>query len=96
MRHHPAASARTREGPTVTAGTPIDLEKFRSIGIIGKRSRPVIRDARRPDGIRVKVTETETGRTVEHATKDDRVDAYATPQTLTVTRAQIKEQANAG
>jgi hypothetical protein len=80
----------------LTAGTPIDLEKLRSIAIIGERSRPVIREGRRADGIRVKVTETEAGRTVEHATKDDRVDAYATPQTLTVTRAQIKEQANAG
>jgi len=76
-------------------GTPIDLEKLRTVGVISKRNRPVVRDGRRPDGIRVKVTETEAGRTVEHATKDDRVDAYATPQTLTVTRAQIKEQADA-
>jgi hypothetical protein len=77
------------------AEVPDDAEKLRSIAVIGRRSRPVIRDGRRADGIRVKVTETEAGRTVEHATKDDRVDAYATPQTLTVTRADIKEQADA-
>lgn len=76
-------------------GTPIDIDKFRSIGVISKRTRPVITDGRRADGVRTKVTETEAGRTVEHNTKDDRVDAYATPQTLTVTRAQIKEQADA-
>ncbi len=76
-------------------GTPIDLEKLRSIGVISKRSRPTVTDARRADGVRVKVTETEAGRTVEHATKDDRVDAVVTPKTLTVTRAQLKEQAHA-
>lgn len=75
-------------------GTPIDLEKLRSIGVISKRSRPTIREGRRADGVRVKVTETEIGRTVEHATKDDRVDAVVTPQTLTVTRAQLEEQAH--
>lgn len=79
----------------MTSGTPIDLEKFRSIGVISKRSRPVVTDGRRADGVRVKITDTEAGRTVEHNTKDDRVDAYVTPQTLTVTTAQIKEQANA-
>lgn len=76
--------------------TPIDLAKMRSIGVISKRSRPVVTDARRADGVRVKITETEAGRTIEHNTKDDRVDAVATPQTLTVTAAQIKEQAHAG
>lgn len=75
-------------------GTPIDLEKLRSIGVISKRSRPVITDARRADGVRVKITADETGRTIEHA-KDDRVDAIVTPQSLTVTRAELKEQRDA-
>jgi hypothetical protein len=79
----------------VAEGTPIDLEKLRTIGVISKRTRAVVTDTRRADGVRVKVTDTEAGRTVEHNTKDDRVDAYVTPQTLTVTTAQIKEQANA-
>ncbi len=76
-------------------GTPIDIDKIRSIGVISKRSRPTVTDGRRPDGTRVQITDTEAGRTVEHATKDDRVDAYARPETLTVTRAHIKEQADA-
>lgn len=76
----------------MTSGTPIDLEKFRSIGVISKRSRPVVTDGRRADGVRVKITETEVGRTIEHNTKDDRVDAVVTPQTVTVTRADIKER----
>ncbi len=72
-------------------GTPVDLEKLRSIGVISKRSRPVVTDARRADGVRIKITSDETGRTIEHNTKDDRVDAIVTPQTITVT----KEQRNA-
>ena len=76
-------------------GTPIDLDKLRSIGVISKRTRPVVTDGRRADGVRVKVTSTDEGRTIEHNTKDDRVDAIATPSTVTVTRAQLKEQAHA-
>ncbi len=79
-------------GGATSAGTPIDLDKLRSIGVISKRSRKVVTDARRPDGVRVKVTADETGRTIEHATKDDRVDAIVTPHTITVTRAELKEQ----
>lgn len=71
--------------------TPIDLAKLRSIGVISKRSRPVVTDARRADGVRVKITADESGRTVEHNTKDDRVDAYVTPATVTVTRAEIAQ-----
>ncbi len=79
----------------MTPGTPIDIDKLRSIGVISKRSRPVVTDARRRDGVRVKITADETGRTIEHATKDDRVDAIATPTTITVTRAELKEQRDA-
>ncbi len=73
-------------------GTPIDLGKLRSIGVISRRSRPVVTEGRRTDGVRVKVTADEAGRIVEHNTKDDRVDAFVTPATVTVSRAQIKEQ----
>ncbi len=76
----------------MVSGTPIDLAKMRSLGVISKQSKKVVTDARRPDGVRVKITADETGRTVEHNTKDDRVDAYVTPQTVTVTRAKPKEQ----
>lgn len=73
------------------AGTPIDIDKLRSIGVISKRSRPVIREGRRSDGVRVKVTETEIGKQIEHATKDDRVDAIVTPQTVTLTRQEARD-----
>ncbi len=77
------------------AGTPIDLDKLRSIAVIGRRTRTVVTDARRPDGVRIKITTDEGGRTVEHNTPDDRVDAVVTPQTVTVTRAQMREQHDA-
>ena len=83
------------KGDWRVSGTPIDLAKFRSIGVISKRSRPTVTDTRRPDGVRVKITADEAGRTIEHATKDDRVDAIVTPQSVTVTRAEIKEQRSA-
>jgi hypothetical protein len=76
----------------VVSGTPIDLAKMRSVGVISKRTKAVVTDARRPDGVRVKITADEAGRVVEHNTKDNRVDAYVTPQSVTVTRAQLKEQ----
>jgi hypothetical protein len=79
----------------MSSGTPIDIDKFRSIGVISKRSRPVIREGRRADGVRVKVTADETGRTIEHATKDDRVDAVVTPQSVTLIRADSKETRDA-
>lgn len=60
---------------TATEGTPIDLEKLRSLGSISRRTRPVVREGRRDDGVRVKATTDELGNTTtEHATRDDRVD----------------------
>jgi len=74
-------------------------DKVRSLGFLsGGRTRDTrIREGRaHPEtGVPYKVTETDAGRTIEHATKDDRVDAVVTPQTLTVTRADLKEQADA-
>jgi hypothetical protein len=69
-------------------GTPIDLAKLRSIGVIGKRSRPVVREGREhPEtGVPWKKTTTEAGSTTEHATKDDRVDAVAFARTVRAVR----------
>lgn len=66
----------------------LDLEKLRSIGHLkGGRTRDRIREERREDGVRVKATTDELGNTtVEHASKDDRVDVVARPQTITYTR----------
>lgn len=64
-------------------GTPIDLDKLRSVGIISRRSRPVVREGRRADGVRVKETTDELGNTVtEHNVPGDRQDVHiraATP-----------------
>lgn len=50
-------------------------DKLRSIGHIGRRSGPTVRERRRDDGVRVKATTDELGNTTtEHATRDDRVD----------------------
>jgi hypothetical protein len=65
-------------------GTPIDLEKLRSIGIISKRTRPTVTEGRaHPEtGRPWKAVTTEAGTVTEHATRDDRVDALVTPQTV--------------
>jgi hypothetical protein len=71
-------------------------EKIRSLQVIrGGRPRDTrIREGRAhpQTGVAFKTTITEAGRVTEHNTKDDRVDAVVTPQTVTVTRAQLKEQ----
>lgn len=69
-------------------GTPIDLEKMRSLGVIGKRSRPQVTEGREhPEtGRPWKSTSTEAGTTTEHATKDDRVDAVAKVETIRAVR----------
>lgn len=59
-------------------------DKLLSIGVIGRRSRPVIREGREhPDsGAAWKSTTDEAGTVTEHNVKGDRVDALATPQTV--------------
>lgn len=69
----------------MTTETPIDLTKLRSIGVISRRSGPVVREGRRADGVRVKATTDELGNTTtEHATTDDRVDVTIRPPHLRV------------
>jgi hypothetical protein len=62
----------------MSEGTPIDLDKMRSLGVLGHgRTRDHVREGRRRDGIRIKATTDQLGNTVtEHATKDDRVDVH--------------------
>lgn len=60
-------------------------ERMRSIGVISRRTRPVVREGREhPEtGVRWKSTTDEAGNTTtEHATKDDRVDALVRPKTV--------------
>jgi hypothetical protein len=70
-------------------------DKVRSLGYL---SRGRTRDTRTVEGrshpatgVPFKTTITAAGRVTEHATRDDRVDAVATPATVTVTRAQSRE-----
>lgn len=73
--------AATRD---VRQGTPIDLEKLRSLSV-GHRTRSTVREGRRADGVRIKATTDELGNTVtEHAVKGDRVDVLVRPQTVTM------------
>lgn len=72
-------------------GTPIDLEKMRSIGVISKRTRPAVREGRRGDGVRFKAVTDELGNTTtEHNVKHDRVDVHIRPETLHIkARGQV-------
>lgn len=66
----------------VRQGTPIDLEKMRSLSV-GHRTRNQVWEGRRADGVRIKATTDEHNNTVtEHASKDDRVDVTLRPQTV--------------
>jgi len=63
--------------------TDIDLEKLRSIGVISRQSRSVVKEGKREDGVRIKETTDELGNVVtEHATKDDRQDVLIRPKTI--------------
>lgn len=70
-------------------------DKVRSLGFLSKgrtRSTRVVEGRQHPEtGVAYKTTITEQGRTTEHNTRDDRVDAVVTPQTVTVVRQAPKE-----
>lgn len=69
-------------------GTPIDLEKLRSLSVIGHRTRPVVTEGREhPEtGRPWKAVTTEAGTVTEHNVKGDRVDALVTPETVSLER----------
>jgi hypothetical protein len=65
-------------------GTPVDIEKMRSLSVLGRRTRPQVREGRQhPEtGVAFKATTDELGNTTtEHATKDERVDVLVRPPT---------------
>ena len=68
--------------------TPIDLEKLRTLGVISRRSRPLIREGREhPEtGRPWKSTTDEAGTVTEHNVKDERVDALVRPETVHLVR----------
>jgi hypothetical protein len=59
-------------------------DRVLSIGVISKRSRPVVREGREhPEtGHAWKAVTDEAGTVTEHNTKDDRVDAVVRPATV--------------
>lgn len=75
-------------------------EKVRSLSFIGggrARDTRVVEGRAHPDtGVPYKTTITEAGRTTEHATRDDRVDAVVTPTSITVTRADLTRGSHGG
>ena len=93
----PALFREERQMPDARPGhgTPIDVVKLRTLSF-GSRGRTVVREGREhPEtGRPWKATSTEAGTTIEHNTKDDRVDVRVRPETLTVTVAELKEQAH--
>lgn len=67
-------------------------EKLRSLGVISKRTRAVVVDGRRPDGVRTKATTDELGNTVtEHAVKGDRQDVHIrAPEPIRVNVGELR------
>lgn len=63
-------------------------DKLLTLGVISKRTRPVVREGREhpQTGRPWKSISDEAGTVTEHNTKDDRVDALVTPQTVRLTR----------
>lgn len=65
-------------------GTPVDLDKLRSIALLGKRSGNVVREGRRADGVRIKSTTDELGNTVTEHARGDRQDVTVRPQSISL------------
>jgi len=63
-------------------GTPIDLEKLRSLAVISRRSGNTVREGRRPDGVRIRATTDELGNTVTEHAKGDRQDVLIRPDAV--------------
>jgi hypothetical protein len=71
--------------------TPIDRAKLLSLGVISRRSRPVVREGREhPEtGRPWKSTSDEAGTVTEHNVKGERVDALVRPETVHI---QLREE----
>jgi hypothetical protein len=72
--------------------TPIDRDKLLSIGVIGRRSRPVVTEGRQhpESGKAWKSTTDEAGTVTEHNVKGDRVDALVRPETIRVEAGELR------
>lgn len=88
FRHRPADGgddlvvAVTPDEGGSGGNTPVDLDRLRSIGF-GSRTRNVVREGRRPDGVRFKSTTDELRTTVTEHAKGDRQDVHLRPAPVT-------------
>jgi hypothetical protein len=83
FRHRAAdGTERVTEHTAVGNGTPVDLDRLRSIGF-GSRTRDTIREGRRADGVRWKSTTDELRTTVTEHAKGDRQDVHLRPAQAT-------------
>jgi hypothetical protein len=80
----------------VAVGTPIDLNKLRSLGYLGlgrTRDRVVEGRSHPETGVPFKATTDELGNTTtEHATRDDRVDVHVRAPCVRVTGTVTEER----
>jgi len=63
-------------------GTPVDLDKLRSLGVISKRSGPTVQEWRSDDGERHKAVTDELNNTVTQHANGDRQDVLIRPDTV--------------
>lgn len=63
-------------------GTPVDLDKLRSVGVISRRSGDQVTEWRGDDGERHKATTDELNNTVTQHARGDRQDVLIRPDTV--------------
>lgn len=72
-------------------GTPIDLEKLRSLGVVSHRTRDRVREFRNDKGERCKATTDELGNTVTQQ-GDNRQDVHIKAPTIRVSTTVREER----
>lgn len=72
-------------------GTPIDLDKMRSIGVISRRSDNRVQEGRDGDGKRYKATTDDVGNTITQRA-DDRQDVTIRAPKITMRASQTEER----
>jgi hypothetical protein len=66
-------------------------DKLLSIGVVSRRSGPVVREGRRPDGVRIKAVTDELGNTVTEHAQGDRQDVHIRAPHVRIKAATTEE-----